>query len=406
MSPRGMSQPDPMMQIAAPAPRVPPQWRIGAYYSTAFLSSGVATAFGGIWFAAQGIGAERIGVLNALPVLLLLVLNLWVGRIADRAADWRTVIVAGAMVAAVAPYALFVVSGFWGILAVWTCAAVSQSLIVPVTDAAAMRMSRRSGFDFPSLRAWGTVGYLTVILATGYLATWFGPGVFVPLLCAVVTLRALVALGLPRFRDPAGRRGASPGAGALLEVMRPWFVLPLVGWSIIFATHLILNAFQGLLWKQQGLPENVIGMLIALGALAETAMFFGYRRFSGRFSPRKLILASALVAVLRWIAFAFSPGVPLLVLLQLLHAVTYALGFVACISFITKWTSDDIAAETQSFFVVLQQGFSAIALTGFGGLAGRYGAQAYLASAVLAALGAGLIWLSLSLKQPGDAPGP
>src|SRR5690606_33776043 len=142
-------------------------------------------------------------------------------------------------------------------------------------------------------------------------------------------------------------------------------------------THLVLNGFQGLLWKDQGLPEHVIGMLIALGAVGEAAMFFLFRHFGLRVPARWLILASAVITALRWTAFGFSPPVFWLVPLQTLHALTYAMGFLACITFITNWTEESIAAEAQSFFVVLQLGFAAVVLTIFGWLAGLYGARAY-----------------------------
>ena len=46
-------------------------------------------------------------MINALPVLIMLGLNLFVGRLADRAADWRQVIVAGALLSAAIPFGLF-----------------------------------------------------------------------------------------------------------------------------------------------------------------------------------------------------------------------------------------------------------------------------------------------------------
>jgi PPP family 3-phenylpropionic acid transporter len=183
-------------------------------------------------------------------------------------------------------------------------------------------------------------------------------------------------------------------------VMKPWFLLPLIGWSMVFATHLILNAFQGLLWKEQGIPELVIGILIALGAAAEAAMLFAFKRFSGRFPARMLILASAVVATLRWVAMGLSPDVPVLVALQLLHSVTFALGFMGCVHFIANWTSEEIAAEAQSFFQVLQQGFSVVALVAFGWLIGIVGAHAYFVAAGFAAIGGVLIWLSMQMMQP------
>jgi PPP family 3-phenylpropionic acid transporter len=169
---------------------------------------------------------------------------------------------------------------------------------------------------------------------------------------------------------------------------------------MVFATHLILNGFQALLWKEQGINDLVIALLIALGAASEAGMMFVFKRFHARFPARLLILASAIVSVIRWIAMGFSPDVPWLVLLQLLHSVTFALGFMGCVHFIANWTSEDIAAEAQSFFQVLQQGFSVVALVVFGWLVGLMGAHAYFAAAGLAALGGLLIWLSLQLMQP------
>jgi PPP family 3-phenylpropionic acid transporter len=160
------------------------------------------------------------------------------------------------------------------------------------------------------------------------------------------------------------------------------------------------------LWKEQGLSESTIGGLITLGAICEAAMFFLFRHLGLRVPARWLILASAIVTALRWAAYGFSPPVFWLAPLQMLHGITYAMGFLACITFITNWTDEDIAAEAQSFFVVLQQGFSVLALVGFGWLAGRYGAQAYFASAAFAGFGGVLIWISLRLRQPAPPPKP
>lgn len=378
-----------------------PELRTTFYYLSIFTTSGAFTVYGGIWFTEKGLDTGQIGIINALPVFVMLVLNMLVGRIADRASDWRQVIVLGSLLGAVITIGLFFVHDFWGILIVWTLASIPFTAIGPVIDAATMRMTRRNGTDYGAIRAWGTVGYMVAIYVTGQIVTLFSGAVFLPFFVALALLRGLISLGLPNFRAPKEERTlAAKGASRLREVMKPWFLLPLVGWSMVFGTHLILNAFQGLLWKEQGLSELVIGLLIALGAASEAAMMFAFRRFNARVPARVLILASAIVSVIRWVAMGFSPDVPWLVLLQLLHSVTFALGFMGCVHFIANWTSEDIAAEAQSFFQVLQQGFSVVALLVFGWLVGLMGAQAYFAAAGFAAVGGMLIWLSLQMMQP------
>lgn len=391
------------MAIAQNPPRLTPELRATLFFITMYMGAGVTVMYGSIWLSEQGISSEQIGVINAFPILLLLAINLFVGRLADKADDWRQVIVVGALIGGVAPLGLFFAEGFWGILLVWTLASVPIAAVGPVMDAATVRMTRRNGTDFGTIRAWGTVGHMSAIALTGYFVVWFGSAVFLPLFAGMCILRALVSLQLPNFRAPPPELTSaviSSGASKLREVMKPWFLLPLLGFAMVFGTHLILNAFAALLWKAQGIPEDVIGPLIALGAGAEAAMMFAWRRFSGRFSARKLILLSAMVTVVRWTAMAFSPPVLVLVFLQMLHSVTFALGFLGCVHFIANWTSEDIAAEAQSFFVVLQQGMAVIALVGFGWLVGMMGPHAYFVAAAFAALGAVLIWLSLRMVQP------
>ncbi len=376
-----------------------PESRLSAFYFTQFMSAGAAAAFAGIWFASKGLSAQEIGWLNSVPVLILLVMNLFVGRLADRASDWRQAIIIGAVASAIFPLGLFHVETFWGILLFWSLAIVAQASIVPVSDAAAMRVTRRRGTDYGAIRAWGTVGYLTVIFITGYLVKWFGNDAFLIFFASLCILRGLASFTLPKLRAEKGE-AITTGATRLLEVMKPWFLLPLFGWSMVFATHLILNGFQSLLWSQQGISTPVIGFLIALGAVSETVLFFLFKRFAHRFTARKLILLSSVVAVARWIAMSYAPGVPILIGLQLLHSITFALGFLGCMNFIANWTSEDIAAEAQSFFVMLQQGTAFVALTGFGWFAGHYGPKAYLASAAFAAVGAVLVYLSITLQPP------
>jgi PPP family 3-phenylpropionic acid transporter len=390
-----------------PASPFSPEARTTVYYFTLFMSMGASTVYAGIWFDGLGLTSEQIGVINALPVVSMLILNLVVGRIADRATDWRQVIVWGSVLSGLVAIGLMFVAGFWGILTFWTLTAIAIAAVIPVVDAAAMRMTARRGTDFGAMRAFGTIGYLAVILLTGVLTNHFGPDAFLPIFIGLSLVRAAVALLLPNFRADPAERQPQHGAARLLQVMRPWFLLPLVGWAIISSTHLILNAFQGLLFQRQGIGVSVTSVIIALGAVSEAIMFFAYKRFfHGRYRARTLILASALVTVGRWIIMAAEPGVPVLIGLQLLHGITFGLGFMACLSFITNWTSEDIAAEAQSFFVVLQQIMSVIALAVFGGLADRWGAQSYLASAAFATGGAALIWASLRLQPPVPATPP
>lgn len=380
-----------------------PNLRVTQFFFAQSLSVGLANSFAGIWFGDLGLTPGQIGVINAAPVLLLLLTTLFVGRLADRASDWRQVIIIGAVASAVFPIGLFWAQGFVPILLFWTLAIVAQWAIVPVADAAALRMGRRTGDDFGKFRAWGTIGYLLVIFLAGYLLDAASIGIFLPLFVGLCLIRAFAAFGLPKMRDEQDAAPPPETMTSLKQTVQPWFMLPLLGWALIYSTHLVLNAFQGLLWSQQGLPTNVIGNLIGLGALAETAMFFGFWHLAKRVSALNMILLAAVISVIRWIAMSMGPGVEVLVVLQLLHSVTYALGFLACTNFIADSTSEGMAAQAQSLLVVLEQALAVFVLLSFGWLAGLWGNGAYLASAAIAGLGGILVIFSMRLHGRRDS---
>ena len=388
--------------------RAGPERRIAIYYFASMMPAGVIGVHAGIWFADKGLSSAEIGIVTSVPVLVILCLNITIGRLADRASDWRKAIALGATLQAIATLGLFAVDTFWGILAVWTTIMVPSSAIVPVTDAATVRLTRRRGSRFGTLRACATVGYLCAVYVTGIAISALGGNAFVPIFVAVTLLKAAAAQFLPQFRTPEERAAHTPsdnelGVRRLVEVMRIPFLLPLIGFAMIFSTHHILNVFAALLWKSQGISSATIGQLIVIGAVAEAAMMFGWSwtRFGGRVKPQHCLVLAGVVAAVRWALMSLAPPVPFLVVLQVLHAITFGLGYLAIVQFIASETHERIAAEAQSFYAIVQSLMVVITVTSFGWFVDGLGAHAYLAASVFALAGVGLILAGLAARPGG-----
>lgn len=188
--------------FSAGVQRFSPELRASIFHFTVFGGTGASSVYLGIWLTQKGLTPDQIGLINAVPVVILMLLNQMIGRIADRASDWRSVIAILSLIAGMVPIGLFFVNQFWGILAVWALCASSASSIPPVIDAATVRLTQRNGTDFGGIRAWGTVGYMGATIATGALVAWLGPQAFLPIFLTLSLTRTLAALQLPRFRAP------------------------------------------------------------------------------------------------------------------------------------------------------------------------------------------------------------
>jgi PPP family 3-phenylpropionic acid transporter len=386
-----------------------PAARTGIYYASLFLTGAVANPFLPIWLTEKGVSPEQIGMINAAPIFAMIAINLVVGRIADRAPDWRSVIVFGSIIAAVPPLFLLVMDGYWPILIIWTLLMIPFQSIAPIVDAAAYRMARRNGLNFGAIRVWGTIGFVAMTLISGLVLDWQGAVAFVPLLIAVNLARAALSLQLPLFR-PADEYSRpkypidapiSPLVAVRMgELWKPWFLLTLVGASLLHASHMMQMAFGALIWADAGIPGWIIGLLWAVAPTAEILAMVYFERITRRFAARHLILIGCLCGAVRWWGFGLEPDVWVLVLLQALHLATVGLTFLGITHFIANWTSEDIAAEAQSFFVVIRQIMAVIALVAFGYLAGAFGAAAFFVAALLSALGAVMVLVSLALMNP------
>ncbi len=384
-----------------------PELRASIYQFTVYVPAGVASVFLGIWLSENGIPADQIGIINALPTLCLLLLNIIVGRLADKADDWRTALIVISMASALAPLPLFFVSEFWGILLVWALCATSNGLVAPVIDAATVRMTRRNGTDFGAIRAWATVGYVFAAGGIGLLLNVLGSAAFVWLYVAMAVARAALAFLLPRFRAPAPQvtlASVTPATvsapSRLKDALQLWFILPLLAFALVNSSNALIGSFAALLWHENGIPSYYLGPLLGIAAVGEAILMFAWRRFGGRVTARNMILVCALAGVVRFTIMAFNPSVEVLFFTQLLHAFSFGMGYFGMVHFIANWTNEENAAEAQGFANMLSMAASMIALIVFGALVQHFGVNAFFYSTITSLLAIVCVLVSLKLRPP------
>ncbi|MCF4098854.1 MFS transporter [Maritalea mediterranea] len=389
------------------------QGRASSFYAFKFLAVGIAVPFLPLWLKSQGLSDSQVGLINSVPIWCMVLINIFVGRIADKASDWRQVIVAASVLSGLASTTLFFADGFWAILFCWTLTVLPFMVGAPVTDAATVRMSRRRNIDFAMIRVWGTGGYVAANLFSGWMLDLSGVGLFLPLFVSFCLMRGLMSLQLPRFRSEApedkhlktGERKHVPPPHPLQaqqfnHVFRPWFAFAILGSAFIVASHGPLYAFGSILWDQVGLPSTIIGPLWAIGSAAEILTFFVFARVAKRFSARHLLIFAAAVTCVRWVGMGFDLPVWGFFLLQLLHAISFGITYLGTLNFVANWTADSFAAEAQSMVHVVSQASLATFIAVFGLVFAVFGAPTFFLSALLAGLGGVLVLVSLLLVNP------
>jgi MFS transporter, PPP family, 3-phenylpropionic acid transporter len=384
---------------SAPARSGPtPEFRASLFHASVYLSNGILAAYLAPWMTSKGLSAEQIGIVNAAPIFLVLISTVFIGRLADRASDWRVVITILSVIAALTSLGFIGVTGFWAVLFVFTVCSTPINALLPVLDAATLHLTERRGTHFADVRVWATVGYVASAAIGGVIIGWLGAVAFVPLFIGACLVRAALAFQLPKFRGPDYVPAAPAGKRAGLgEFLQPWFVLPCIAFSLINATHYFLVFMAALIWKADGVPEAYFGPLIAYSAFGEAVMMFLWPRLNLKISARTMLIIAGVVGVVRYVAMAFSPSLPLLFALQTTHAITYPFAYFGIVHFVANWTREHNAAEGQSFAFMLSQGFAVATFLTFGFLVQAIGGFTFFVAAGMCLVAAGATVVSLRM---------
>ena len=291
--------------------------RVGLFLAAIFAAGAIGNAYLPVWFAARGLSSAEIGQVLGLGSLLRVAVVPGWGRLAD-AVGGRTVLFAGAAVAAGAAALLPAAQGFGAILFISAVQGVSASALTPLTDALALALAAARRLEYGRTRAFGSVAYMASTASGGALLGLVGAGLVPWAIAGIYALSAGLALALPGAQPPPAVR-VQQGTWRFRS-----FRLALLATALVQGAHAAYYAFATLHWRAAGIPDGVIGLLIAEGIVAEVALFIWGRRLVERLGPARLTALAAGGSLLRWTATAFVTEVPVLAAVQLLHALTFA----------------------------------------------------------------------------------
>jgi PPP family 3-phenylpropionic acid transporter len=389
--------------------------RLGLFYATLYISTGVSSPYIAVWFKARGLSGGQIGAILALPLLARVATGPALAVWADRFQLRRTAILIMAGASAALYGAMMAAGGFWAWLWLWFLAATLFGACSPLTDVIVLRRAARDGFAYAFPRGIGSAAYIVGNVGCGALLAPFGAQVVMLWIVAAAVLSvALAPLLLPP--ESVRHEAASPvdrfgGVGALLR--DPVFMLMVVSVGLIQGAHAFYYSFSTLVWRAQGISSAMIGLLWGVGVGVELVFLWfgeGWRR---RLGPERLLILGGVGAVVRWTAFAFSPPVWLLFPLQALHALSFTSTFIASLQLVERLSPPQSASAAQTLNAALYSGLLIGGATLISGpLFDRFGALGYLAMSGMAGVGLmgairvrRLLIAEVSPKGPATAAG-
>jgi PPP family 3-phenylpropionic acid transporter len=150
------------------------------------------------------------------------------------------------------------------------------------------------------------------------------------------------------------RSDAMGQGGFLAQLRQPGVLAFYLCVGLMQLSHGPYYSFQTIYLEALGYPRSLIGQLWALGVVAEVLLFLVMARILARYSVRVVLLASFLIAALRWLLLGnFAEQLPVLLFAQLLHAFTFGSFHAAAIHFVQRRFGPRQQGQGQALYAAL-----------------------------------------------------
>ncbi|WP_374390165.1 MFS transporter [Sandaracinobacter sp.] len=372
-------------------------------------------AFGGLiqWFPIwlieeRGFTGEQLGLVISLAGIGRIVAGPLTSAWADGRKDRRAPIQLLAAISLLALGALWFSSLFSVTFAFAFAIEVTFWAMIAFLEAALLRLCRPHEIpNYGLARGLASLAFVVGNVATGMLVDWLGNvGIWWWL---ALTTAGLLGASVTMAAEPVNRVAQPPFgqrlADGLAMVKRPEFALLMFGCGLIQAGHQFYYIFGTKLWIDElGISATLAGWIFAFGVIVEALFLMLVAPRIEHVRPSTLMVIGGVGALLRWALMASAPGLPLLIALQALHAMSFACTFLGAMRGIQQLWGDDRTPTAQMMFMALATA-PAQALSSW--IAGRVfdtgvGSQGYLA--MLAPVAVGTLLVVILWRRPEPQP--
>lgn len=322
-----------------------------AYYFFVFAMFAVVVPHYQLYLNAIGYSPRGVGILIGFFEVAGVAGPIVFGRLADRSGRYRELKIASATGAAVfLPLLLLDIPVAFAIV-VSSAAGFLFKTSAPLTDAVAGTVLADPREEFGKVRVFGSLGFAATSLLIPIfpaIDTSSTTSMLIAFLIAIAVFTTVVLI-VPAPIDPAAHQPAgAPASRREKGLPRSyWFVVGTIGvGNIAFGAY---NSFFSLYLREE-LGINAVTLYWAIGALSEIPIIFYSGKLIRRFGTGTMLITAGAMMALRMILYATRPTPPLVVFIQMLHAVSFGLMLSAGIAYVNQVTALDRRGSATAAF--------------------------------------------------------
>lgn len=326
----------------------PLYWRLSGFYLLYFGSLGALVPYWSLYLKSLGFSAAEIGELLAVIMATKIIApNIW-GWIADHSGNRMRIVRAGSLMAAIAFVGVFYAQSYAWMMLVMFLFSFFWNATLPQFEANTLSHLGERTERYGNIRLWGSIGFIIAVVVLGDLLEVKGAGV----LPGVMLLMLIGIWGASLFAPERTIEPRSLEHVSLVSVLKRREVIGLIIVCFLLqASHGPYYAFYSIYMEGHGYSRSLIGLLWALGVVAEIGIFMLMSHLSRRFSLRVLLVAALVFSAFRWMMVgSFAESFVLMVSAQLLHAASFGLYHAVAIQYFHQFFPGRLQGRGQALY--------------------------------------------------------
>lgn len=329
-----------------------PYWRLSSFYLFYFALLGSTAPFLALYFDHMGFNAARIGELVAIPMLMRCVApNIW-GWLGDYTGRRLAIVRFGAICTLLTFSLIFIDKSYAWLAMVMALHAFFWHAVLPQFEVITLAHLSGQASRYSQIRLWGSIGFIITVVVLGRLFEWLSLDIYPLALVLIMAGIVLASFWVPNAQPLQGARVA--GEGFLRQLRNPGVLAFYICVGLMQVSHGPYYTFLTLHLERLGYSRGLIGMLWAVGVVAEVLIFLLMSRILARFSVRRVLLASFLLAALRWLLLgSLAEFLWVLLFAQVLHAATFGSFHAAAIHFVQRSFGPRQQGQGQALYAAL-----------------------------------------------------
>ncbi|MGB5750363.1 MAG: MFS transporter, partial [Desulfobacterales bacterium] len=305
---------------------------ISSQYFIYFGVLGIFLPFFNLYCYNLGFSGLQIGILSGLRSVAMVIFPLIWGALADRLNIRRPIYILCNFVSTAIWVMFLFTAEFWPMLIITAFYGMFYAPIISLLEAVTMDVLGAEKKGYGRIRAWGSISFIVMVLVLGKIIDLYSVDIILVLILAGSLMLAVISVGIPAIQAPK-KDLLTPVAGSLLEKR---VIVFLFCAFLMLVSHGAYYGFFSIHLANMGYGSTFIGITWALASTAEILVMIKSDKIFNRFSLENVLFYSFLVAAIRWMILFFAQSATLILLSQILHAVTYGTFHMASILYIDR----------------------------------------------------------------------